>query len=145
MCSSRSTTVSPLRPRTVNGHDLLGEPALGLRGGGAPVGADGELVLLLARDPVLPAEVLGGLDHAAGDGVVPAAGGDPPAGQRVVQQHARAGAGAPAHGVGVEVRVAHGLRAAGEHHLRHPGLDLHRGVEHGLQPGPAAAVDLQTR
>ena len=72
--------------------DLVGEPAR-LRGrGGALVAADGVLVLLLAGDPVLPAQVLRGLDHAAGHRVVLAAGGDPAAGQRVLQQHAGAGA-----------------------------------------------------
>ena len=70
MCSSRSTTVSPFRPGTVTGTiSSANRPGLG-GGGRALVAADGVLVLLLAGDLVLGAQVLGGLDHAAGHRVV---------------------------------------------------------------------------
>ena len=66
-------------------HELVGEPA-GLVGGAGPLlGADRELVLLLARDVVLAAQVLGRLEHAAGDRVVLAAGGLAGADQAVHQ------------------------------------------------------------
>ena len=50
---------------------------------------------------------------------------------------------APAHAGGVELRLAHALRATGQHELGGPRLDLHAGEHHRLQPGAAAAVDLQ--
>ena len=92
MCSSRSTTVSPPRAGHGDRHDLVGEPAGRCAAAARWWTADGELVLLLAGDAVLAAQVLGRLDHAAGHRVVPAAGGDPAAGQPVVQQHAGSGA-----------------------------------------------------
>src|SRR3712207_5790293 len=69
-------------------HDLLGErPRLG-RGRGALVAADGVLVLLLAGDLVLAAQVLRRLEHAPGYGMELAAGRHTAAGQAVLQQDA---------------------------------------------------------
>ena len=53
------------------------------------------------------------------------------------------GLDAPAHGGRVERRVAHRLRATGEHEVGGARLHLHRRVEHGLQARAAAPVDLQ--
>ena len=143
-CSSRSTTTSglPRRPGTVTGHQLVGEPA-GLVGGpGALLGADGELVLLLAADGVLPAEVLRGLEHPAGDRVVPAAGGDPGPVEPVHQLDA-AGADAGAQPERVVLDLRHRLGPAGDDHPRGAGRDLAGGVQHGLQAGAAAPVELE--
>ena len=104
--------------------------------------SSGELVLLLAADAVLAAQVLGGLEHAAG---------------------ARGGCG-PRRWTGARVQdVAHGGAAAGRPSgcrsrrtrallmLSAPpamttvvgaGLHAHRGVDDGLQARAAAPVDL---
>ena len=50
------------------------------------VAAYGEFILFFPGDPVLLAEVLGGLDHAARNRIVAPAGGGPAAGECVVQQ-----------------------------------------------------------
>ena len=142
MCSSRSTTVSPLRPGTVTGTISSANRPSACAAAARRCERTANSSCSCARDAVLPAQVLRGLDHAAGDGEVRAAGGDPAAGQRVVQQHPGPGAGTPAHRGGVERRVAHRLRATGEQHVATPGLHLHRRVQHGLQPRAAAAVDL---
>ena len=128
----------------LDGDDLLGERAALVRVDRPLVGAQGELVLLLARDRVLAAEVLGRLDHPARHRVVGAAGGDAAADQAVLE-HRAAGAGAPAQRGRVELGLAHALGAAGQHEVGGPGLHLHRRVDHRLQPGAAAAVDLQAR
>lgn len=125
-----------------DGHDLVVEPALGGCHGGAVVGADRVLVLLLAGDAVLLPHRLGGLDHPAGQRVPAATGGQPAAGDRVVQHHAGTAAGAPPHGRGEERRVAHRLGATGQYDIAHPGLHLHGRDEYGLQTRPAAPVEL---
>ena len=124
-------------------HDLVGEPARVARRRGPAMAADGELVLLGARDAVVAAQVLGRLDHPAGHREVGAARGDPPAGQPVVQQHTGPAAHTPAHGGRVERRARHRLGPAREHDVRYPAPHLHRRVEDGLQARAAAAVDLQ--
>ena len=91
--------------RTVTGTISSANRPASLRRGGALVRAHGELVLLLARDRVLAAQVLRGLQHPAGHRVVVAAGRDPAAGQRVVQHGTPAPLGAPAHRGRVERRV----------------------------------------
>ncbi len=99
--------------RNQDGDDLLGEQAVLLGRDRPLVRAHRELVLFLARDPVLPAQVLGRLEHAARHRVVPAARGGAPAGQRVVHRDAASGA-APTHVRRVEHDVAHPLGAAGD-------------------------------
>jgi hypothetical protein len=75
-------------------HDLRRESALGLRDGSASSGR--RTRLLLAWNPVLPPEVLRSLNHPAGNREVLPACRDPPAGQGVVEQHARARTGTSA-------------------------------------------------
>ena len=60
----------PRLPGTVTGMSLVVEQALLVGAPARCVRADRPLVLLLAADAVLAAQVLGRLDHAAGDGVV---------------------------------------------------------------------------
>ena len=97
-------------------HDLVGEPALLARPRRRAGGVRTANSSCSSRGMrVLAAQVLRGLEHPAGHREVDAAGGDPAAGQRVVQQHAGAGLDAPPHRGGVERRVAHRLRAAGQH------------------------------
>ena len=126
----------------LHGHDLLAEYARLVRGDRPLVRAEGELVLLVARNRVLAAEVLGRLDHPARHRVVDAAGGDPPADQAVLE-HRATGAGSPAQRRRVELGLAHALGAAGEHEVGGAGLNLHARLDHRLQPGAAAAVDLE--
>ena len=105
--------------------ELVGEPA-GLVGGAGPLlGADRELVLLLARDVVLAAQVLGRLEHAAGDRVVLAAGGLAGADQAVHQLDAAA-ADAGAQAEGVVLDVGHRLDAAGDDDAAGTAGDLRR-------------------
>ena len=61
--SSSSTIVSPLRPLTVTGGDLVLEPARAARGFGLVLAGDREVVLLGARHLILLGEVLGGDPH----------------------------------------------------------------------------------
>ena len=63
MYSSWSTTMSPLRAGTVNGDDLVLEPAGLLRRLGLVLRGDGELVLLVAGDLPLRGDVLGRVAH----------------------------------------------------------------------------------
>ena len=130
-------------PAPVDGDrdDLLVEGALLLGGDGAPVRTQGELVLLRTGDPILAAQVLRRLDHAAGNRVVDAPGGHP-APSEPVEHLDVLRAGAPAHGRRVVLGLAHGLHASGEHDLAGPGLDLHGGVDDALQSRPAAPVEL---
>ncbi len=72
-----------------DGDGLRRVPALGGGGGRPPLRAQGQGVLVGAADPVLPAQVLRRLDHAAGDRVVAAARRDPGAGEGVVELEAR--------------------------------------------------------
>ena len=96
-CSSRSTTRRrPCRPRTVTGTISSAKRPSSLRRDRPLVRAQRQLVLLLARDRVLAAQVLGGLEHPAGHRVVAAARGDPAAGEPVGSM-TLARRGAPAH------------------------------------------------
>src|SRR5690606_38003036 len=88
-----------------HGHQLVGEPAGGLGGCGPLLGADGKLVLLLPRDRVVATQVLRGLEHAAGDGVVLASRGLASTDEAVHQLHAAAAdPGAQTQGVVLDVR-----------------------------------------
>ena len=71
--------------RQLDRHDLLGERAALLRGDRELVRAERQFVLLLARDRVLAPQVLGRLEHPAGDRMVDAAGGDAPGGEAVLE------------------------------------------------------------
>ncbi len=122
-------------------NDLLGQNAVLLRGHRTLVRRHRELVLFLTRDVVLAAQVLRGLQHAAGHRVVAAAGGGASARQPVVHLHATAGT-APAHVGGIEGDVAHALRAAGNHEIVVAGMDLQARLDDRLQARAAAAVDL---
>src|SRR5690606_38288037 len=110
---------------------------------GAVVRTGRERVLLFPRDRILPAEVLGRFEHAAGNRMVLAAGSDPGPGESVVQFDPTA-AHAPAHLVGVELDPAHALHTTGDDDVGDPGLHPHRGIDDRLQAGSAASVDLQT-
>ena len=100
------------------------------------------LVGRLAADLIVARQIVGGLDHAADHAeALDWLAHDPAAGQAVVHRH-RAGPRALAHVGGVVLGVAHALDAAGDHHIGHAGLHHHRRIDHGLQAGPAAAVEL---
>jgi hypothetical protein len=99
--------------------------------------------LLGAGDAVLVAQILGRLEHAARNRVVPAAGGHPAPGESVVHPNP-ATSSAPTHIGGVEGDVAHTLCAAGHHHVVDTGRNLHAGVDHRLQSRSAATVDLHS-
>ena len=108
-CSSRSTTTSgvPRRPGTVTGTSSSAKLAGVVGGAGALLGAHRELVLLLAGDAVVAAQVLGRLQHAAGDRVVLAAGGLAGADEAVHQLDAAAAdAGAQAERVVLDVATS---------------------------------------
>ncbi len=126
-----------------HGDDLGVVAPLGHGAGGAGLGAQGQGVLVGAADGVGAAQVLRGLDHAAGHGVVDAARGDPAAREGVVQLEAGA-LDAPAAVVGVVGGGAHHVDATRHDDVAEAGPDLHGGVEDGLEPGAAAAVGLQT-
>src|ERR1039457_1894647 len=84
-----------------------------LRGGHrALMGEQAQLVLLLTRDGVFTAKVLGGLQHAAADGVAGAAGRHAPAGQAVLQ-HRAARPGSRAQPRAVQLGLTHALGATG--------------------------------
>ena len=61
-----------------------------------------------------------------------------------MQYHARLRSCPPPHGGRVEGGVRHGLGAPRQHDFGDPGLDLHGGVDHGLEARSATAVDLQS-
>src|SRR5690606_20219569 len=113
------------------------------RGGRAAVRLDGQAVLLLAADRVLRPQVLRGLDHAAGHGVVRAAGGEAAADQSVLELDVAA-ADAPADVLVEEGCARHRLRTAGDDDLGAAGGDRAHAVDDGLQAGAAAAIDLAT-
>ncbi len=113
-----------------------------MRRPGALLGTERQLVLLLAGEVVVAAEVLGGLEHSTRHRVVLAAGGLPGAVEPVHQldaTHPHAGPQPEA----VVLDVGHRLRAAGDDDLGRAGGDLAGGVQHGLQAGAAATVDLE--
>ncbi len=128
-----------------DGHwdQLVGELA-GLVGGHGPlVGAQRELVLLLAPDAVVTTQVLRGLDHAAGERVVLAARGLASPVEAIEQLDA-ALLDPAAQPERVVLDVGHRLRAAGHDEVRGAGGDRARGVQDRLKARPAAAVDLET-
>ena len=142
-CSSLSTTSgSDLRCGTATGDDLLGETPSVLRGDGPLVRLHGERVLVLAADVELGAQVLGGLDHAAGHGEVRAAGGDAGAGEPV-GEWTRLALDAPAHVRWRRTRPGSWTRRRrrGRGRCRRTGTCMHGGDDR-LQAGSAAAVHL---
>ena len=96
------------------------------------MGPQAELVLFGARDAVLLAQVLGGLDHAPGDRVVDASGGHAPPGEAVLEANASA-AHPPAHAERVELGLAHALGASRKHQIGDPRLHLHGADHDGLK------------
>ena len=106
-----------------DGHDLALELALGLRGGGPLMAAQGERVLLFARDALRLGQELGGDAH---------------------RQRALAGA---LEQLGVEVDagvhrdVLHVLQAADDLHVLAAGHDGVRRLVERLQAGAAQAID----
>ena len=143
-CSSVSITCSPCRLDTVTPMISSAKMPLCCADNRPVVRGNGEFVLLLPGDAVLAAQVLGGLQHAAGHRVELAAGGGAPARQAVVHLHAVT-ARAPAHVGGVEGDVAHALRTAGDHEIVGTRGDLEAGLDDGLQSRTAAPVDLHAR
>ena len=129
--------------RDGDGHDVVLELPVVPRGHGALVAAKRVCVLLLAGDRVLAAEVLGRFEHPAFDEEAGfAAGRDAPAIEAVVHGDMAAG-GSPAHVQRVELGVAHAFDTAGEDDVCDAGLDLHGRQADGLEPGTAAAIELE--
>ena len=124
-----------------DGNDLLGEDAVLLRGDRPLMRRHRQLVLLLPGDRVLPAQVLCGLQHAAGHRVVAPARGGASAGQCVV--HLDAGSGsAPTHIRRIEGDVAHALGTARDDEIVVAVGNLQARLDHGLQTRAAPPVDL---
>ncbi len=133
----------PAPARHRDRDDLVGEPAGVVRGDRALMRPHRELVLLIPADAVLPAQVLGGLDHAARNGMVCAACGFASPVEPVLQRDgALAHTGAQAQCVVLD--IGHRLGAACDHDAGRTGGHLTRGVQHRLQTGAAAPVDLQS-
>ena len=129
-----------------NSHrdQLVGESARVVGGDRALMGPNRQLVLFLARDPVLATQVLRGLDHSAFDGVRSTACGLAGTVESIRKGDATlAHAGAKAERV--VLHVGHRLRPARHDYARRACGDLARGVEHRLQAGAAPSVDLQSR
>ena len=144
-CSSRSTSDRLAAAlRHLDRDDLVGEAAVLLGGDGALVGAQRQLVLRLALDPVLGA---GGSPPSRSSRRAPGWSRPPAvtagAGQAVVAASAPPAARAPARLRRVELDLAHALGAAGDDQLAGAGLHLHRRVDDRLQAGAAAPVELQ--
>ena len=132
-----------LAPAAAHGDrdDLFGQDAVLLRGHRTLVRRHRQFVLLLTRDAVLAAQILRGLQHAAGHRIVATTGGGAAARQSVVHLYAAAGT-APAHVGGVERDVAHALRAAGDDEIVVTGGDLQTCLDDRLQARSAATVYL---
>ena len=132
----------PLALGNGDGDDLGIEKRLLLRAGGVVVGAHRKLILVLARQGALATEVLGGFDHAAGDGVVFTTGGFAGFLEAIAKDHVstlRTPANIAAHGV---LGTRHGFGAAGDDHLGRAGSNVSGGGHDGLQAGAAATVEL---
>ena len=109
-------------------HDRVREPALGLRGRGAVLGADGVGI------DVVAAEALDGRDQV---------GADPLRHERRVVVRLRVHR--PRAAVGAHRHARHRLDAAGQHEVLPAGRDLLGGDVDGLQAGGAEAVELDAR
>ena len=107
------------------------------------MGPHGQFVLLFARDAVLATQILRGLDHPAGDRMRRTTRCFTGAVESIHQRDAALTyAGAKAERVVLDVR--HRLGPAGDDDAGRTGGDLTRGVQHRLQAGTAAAVDLKS-
>jgi len=147
---SRSARLSPARSSAsadlvaasghLDGYELGREAPFRLRPGRLAMGRQGQRVLRLAADAVLAAQILGGLDHAARDGMLPAAGSLACPRQPVAQRDTVTADTLPQQRVVLD--AAHGLGPAGDDQFRDARADLHGGVQHCLQAGAAPAGDL---
>jgi hypothetical protein len=105
------------------------------------LGSQGELVLLLTADAELAAQVLGRLHYPARHRVQPPSGGDPGAREPVHQLHT-VSTNPASQPKDVVLGRAHRLHSASHDETRGATVDLHRGVQPGLQARPASSVDL---
>src|SRR4029453_4822698 len=132
----------PAAARHGDWHQLVGEASLVVGRDGPLLRTYGELVLLLARDGVVAAQILSRLEHASGHRVVPPTGRLAGPVEAVHQLDAAlADAGPEPYCVVPDVR--HRLRPAGHDEARCAGRHLPRGIEHGLKARPTPSVDLQ--
>lgn len=127
--------------RDLDGNELVVEAPQVARRHRPAVRLQREAVLLLPRDAVLPTEVLGGLDHPAGDRMQRSPGGHSRE-REPVDELDPVCADATPDAVRRELDVAHALRATGDHDIRDAGLDPHGSVEDRLQTRAAPPVDL---
>src|SRR5699024_3294489 len=126
--------------RNRNRHDLLIEPVLRLSLQRTLMGCRSHLVLCLTGELVIAANVFSGLNHAAWDRVVLAAGGLSRLGQAVTQLHVTA-LHTPADGtINGVLGARHGFRATSDNEVCCPhGHVCGRGHD-SLQAGTATAV-----
>ena len=122
-------------------HDLVGELAALLGGRRFHVGIERKFVLRRAADLIVPAQVLGRLDHAARNRVELAARRIATA-REAIMQHQAFALDIPAHIDGEERRVRHAFGPARNDKIIRAGRYLHHAIDHGLKAGAAAPVDL---
>jgi len=123
-------------------HDLPCERAAALRGDRAFVRAQRQRVLLVPGDRVLPAHVLGRLQHPSRHRMIDPAGVHARPFETILELESP-GLHAPAWPGRVELGLAHAVDAARQHQLGGAGAHLHTPVQNRLQPRAAAPVDLQ--
>ena len=126
-------------------HQLVVELARRPGRSGALVAACGIHIAGLAADIPVFGEVLGGFDHPGNDPEAfgrlahHAAAGEPVVERQIARAHTLANV------CGIMFDVRHAFAPARHHHVAHPGLDHHRGVDHRLQARAASPVKLVAR